>query len=263
MRKKSSLKRLQIKTRRPTDVSPRASGKHSAQRKVWLRPEHGISRFQVKRRFAIGLTFVTVLAFIYFITSERDFFDVRAKNVSVLGDHSNASNGSEGKPNRNDGENTKEKPWALLKYNMNHEVRFLQVDVDGYVMRFIDSPKAANSSVTIVAHTQGQLPEPDTYIYSEHVQLALRVLRTVLNLTPEIAARIRTIDANNPEKITLQLDGGLPVVWLSSDLVETGLNNIDLFLKNRTEVVKQKNRNRRKAYLDARFADAIYLGRIT
>lgn len=261
MPKKSSLKKNYIKTRGRVDVSPRVSGKHSTQRKVWLPPENGVSRFQVKRRFAIGLTFVTVLAFIYFVTSERDFFDVRAKNVSVLGEHSNNSNGSAAEPTRN-GRNAKEKPSALLKYNLNRELRFLQVDVDGYAMKYIDSPQDADTSVTIVAHPQGQLPEPDRLVISEDVQLALRVLRTVLSSTPEIAARIRTIDAIHPEKIIIQLNGGLPVIWLSSDLVETGLKNIDLFLKNRTTVVKQKKRDRSKAYLDARFADAVYLGRI-
>ena len=261
MPKKSSLKRLRFKTRGGADVSPRTSRKLSTQRKVWLRPENGISRLQVKRRFAIGLTFVTVLAFIYFITSERDLFDVRAKNVSVLGEHSNTSKEGAAAPKLN-GENAKEKPIALLKYHLNREIRFLQVDVDGYVMKHIDSPQAANISVTIIAHTKEQLPEPDTRVHSVEVQLALRVLRTALSSNPEIAAKIRTIDANHPEKIILQLDGGLPVMWLSSDLVETGLNNIDLFLKNRTTVIKQKKRNRKNAYLDARFAEAIYLGQI-
>ena len=205
------------------------------------------------------MTFVTVSAFIYFITSERDFLGVRAKNVSVLGDYSNTSKSGAAKPKLNV-EKRKRKPIALLKYHLNHKVRFLQVDSDGYILD-IDSPQPSDSSVTIVADTRGQLPELHTKVHSEGVQLALRVLRSVQSSTPEIASKLRTIDANQPDKITLQL-ADLTVVWLSVDLLNTGLKNIDLFLKNRTTIVKQKKRNRKRIYLDARFEDAIYLGRI-
>ena len=259
MPKKSSTHRLKSQTRRGVDVSQLQSRKLSTRKKVWLHPENENSRFKVKRRFAIGMTFVTVLAFIYFITSERDFFDVRAKNVSVLGDHSNTSKSGVAKPKLN-AEKLKRKPIALLKYHLNHKVRFLQVDLDGYILD-IDAPPPSDSSVTIVADTRRQLPEPHTKVHSEGVQLALRVLRSVQSSTPEIASKLRTIDANQPDKITLQLDDST-VVWLSVNLLKTGLNNINLFLKNRTTVVKQKKRNRKKTYLDARFEDAIYLGRI-
>ena len=242
------------------------------------------------------MTFVTVSSFIYFITSERDLFGVRVKNVSVLGNERYGSNeivvASELSPNQSNVpeqeiENrikrklryvkqanisksgvvnpnltiqiTERKPIALLKYHLNHEVHFLQVDPDGYVLENIDSPQAADTFVIIVADGQRQLPKRDSHVRSEGVQLALGVLRSAQSLTPEIASKLRTIDANKPEKIILQLDD-LPVVWLSSDLIETGLNNIDLFLKNRTTIVKQKKRNRMKGYLDARFEDAIYWG---
>ena len=231
------------------------------QRKVWLHAEHGKSRFKVKRRFAIVVTFVTVLAFIYFITSERDFFDVRAKNVSVLGEHSDPSNSHVARPKQSV-QNAKGKPIVLLKYHLNHENRTLKVDSDGYILEFIDSPQDTDASVTIVADKQQKLPEPGTQVISDGVQLGLRVLRFARSSTPEIASKLRTIDANQPEKIILQLDDDLPVVWLSSDLIETGLNNIEIFLKNQTTIVKQKKRNRKKAYLDARFEEAIYLGRI-
>lgn len=196
------------------------------------------------------MTFVTVLSFIYFITSERDFFDVRAKNVSVQS--------GVVKPSLTV-QITVRKPIALLKYHLNDKVRFFQVDPEGYVLENFDSLQASDTYVTIVADAQGQLPERDSHVHSECVQLALSVLRSVQSRTPEIASKLRTIDANQPDKIILQLDD-LPVVWLSSDLIETGLYNIDLFLKNLATIVKQKKRNRMKGYLDARFEDAIYWG---
>lgn len=259
MPKKSSLHRLKPQTRRRDNVSQSPSRKLSTRKKVWLHPENENSHTKVKQRFAIGITFVTALAFIYFITSERDFFDVRAKNVSVIGDHSNSAKIGVAKQTLI-AEKPKRKPIALLKYNLNQKVRFLQVDSDGYILN-TDSPPPSDSSVTIVASTREKLPEPHTKEHSEGVQLALRVLRSVQSSTPELASKLRSIDANQPDKITLQLDD-LTVVWLSVDLLNTGIKNINLFLKNRTTIVKPNKRNRKKTYLDARFEDAIYLGRI-
>jgi cell division septal protein FtsQ len=296
MHNRSPSNRLQSQTRDGAEGKHLPSRQLPTQQKVWLHPENGDSRLQVKRRFAIGMTFVTVLSFIYFITSERDFFDVRAKDVSVLGNEHyeaidivgalelspNQSNVPEQeienrlkrklryvkkvdvsksgvvKPNLTV-QITERKPIAWLKYHLNHEVRFLQVDPDGYVLEDIDSPQTSDTFVTIVADGQGQLPERDSQVHSEDIQLALSVLHSAQSLTPEIASKLRTINANQPEKIILQLDD-LPVVWLSSDLINTGLYHIDLFLKNRTTIVKQKKRNRMKGYLDARFQDAIYWG---
>ena len=108
-------------------------------------------------------------------------------------------------------------------------------------------------------HLRTRDPEAAAEYYSR--VFGASVLRSVQSSTPEIASKLRTIDANQPDKITLQL-ADLTVVWLSVDLLNTGLKNIDLFLKNRTTIVKQKKRNRKRIYLDARFEDAIYLGRI-
>ena len=298
MRNKSSFNKLQSQTRGGAEGKQLPSNQLSTQRKVWLHPENGDSRLQVKRRFAIGMTFITVLSFIYFITSERDIFDVRAKNVSVFGnehpeksdflaalgltpEQSNVpeqetedrikrrlpyvkkadfSKSGVVKPNLTV-QKTERKPIALLKYHLNREARFFQVDSEGYVLKDIDTPQASDTLVTIVADGQGQLPKLSSQVNLEDVQLALRVLRSAQSLTPEIVTKLRTINAMQPEKIILHLDD-LPVVWLSSDLIETGLYHIDLFLKTRTTIVKHKKQGSHsmKGYLDARFQDAIYWG---
>ncbi|MBI1924840.1 hypothetical protein HYR99_11405 [Candidatus Poribacteria bacterium] len=67
--------------------------------------------------------------------------------------------------------------------------------------------------------------------------MGLTVLRSALSLTPEIVSQLQTIDANQPDKMILQFNN-LPVVWLSSDLIETGLHQIVLFMKNQAALKK-------------------------
>ena len=76
-----------------------------------------------------------------------------------------------------------------------------------------------------------------------------------------MVSRLHTIDANQPDKITLQFDN-LPVVWLASDFIEAGFHHINIFFK-REKIILQKRKstsNRLGGYLDARFKDTIYWG---
>ena len=96
---------------------------------------------------------------------------------------------------------------------------------------------------------------------ADSVQLALNVLNLVLSLAPEIVPMLQTIDANRPDKITLQFSN-LPIVWISSDFIQTSIYHISLFIKNQTILMEkgQHTSNPLDGYLDARFKDAIYWG---
>ena len=155
---------------------------------------------------------------------------------------------------------TEREPVALLKYPENSPIRFVLVDLEGYVLEYIESLPASNSIVTIIS-TEQHVPSMGDRVDADSVQLALNVLNLALSLAPEIIPTLQTIDANRPDKITLQFSN-LPIVWISSDFIETGIYYIGLFLKNQTMFMEkgQHTSNPLDGYLDARFKDAIYWG---
>ena len=155
---------------------------------------------------------------------------------------------------------TERKPLALLKYPENSRTRFVLVDFEGYVLEHMELLSASNSIVTILNNGQ-QLPSVGDRVDSSSVQLALNVLRLALSLAPEVVSTLQTIDANQPDKITLQFSN-LPIVWISSDSIKTGIYHTNLFMKNQTVPAEkgQHTSNPLNGYLDARFKEAIYWG---
>ena len=155
---------------------------------------------------------------------------------------------------------TERKPLALLKYPENSRIRFVLVDFEGYVLEYIELLSGSNSIVTIINNGQ-QPPNVGDRVDAGSVQLALNVLKLALNLVPEVVSTLQTIDANQPDKITLQFSN-LPIVWISSDSIKTGIDHINLFMKNQTVPAEkgQHTSNPLNGYLDARFEDAIYWG---
>ena len=155
---------------------------------------------------------------------------------------------------------TEREPVALLKYPENSPTRFVLVDLEGYVLEYMESLPASGSIVTVIT-TELPVPSVGDRVDSDTVQLALNVLNLALSLAPEIIPTLQTIDTNRPDKITLQFSN-LPIVWISSDFIETGIYHIGLFIKNRTTLMKkgQHTPNPLDGYLDARFKDAIYWG---
>lgn len=155
---------------------------------------------------------------------------------------------------------TEREPVALLKYPENSPIRFVLVDLEGYVLEYVESLPASSSIVTIIS-TEQQVPSVGDRVDSDSVQLALNVLNLALSLAPEIVSTLQTIDTNRSDKITLQFSN-LPTVWISSDFIQTGIYHISLFIKNQTMFVEkgQRTSNPLNGYLDARFKDAIYWG---
>ena len=148
---------------------------------------------------------------------------------------------------------TEREPVALLKYSENNRLSFVLVDLEGYVLEHVNLLPAAGSGVTIISTGQ-QVPGVGDRVDSDRVQLALKVLNLALSLTPEIVPTLQTIDANQPDKIILEFSN-IPIAWLSSDLIKTGIYHINLFMTK-----GQHTSNPLNGYLDARFKDAIYWG---
>ena len=155
---------------------------------------------------------------------------------------------------------TEREPVALLKYPENSPIRFVLVDLEGYVLEYVESLPASSSIVTIIS-TEQQVPSVGDQVDSDSIQLALNVLNLALSLAPEIVSTLQTIDTNRLDKITLQFSN-LPIVWVSSDFIQTGIYHISLFIKNQTMLVEkgQRTSNPLNGYLDARFKDAMYWG---
>ncbi len=155
---------------------------------------------------------------------------------------------------------TEREPVALLEYPENSPIRFVLVDLEGYVLEYINSFPASSSIVTIIS-AERHVPRVGDRVDSDSVQLALNVLNLALSLAPEIIPTLQTIETNPPDEIILQFSN-LPIVWISSDFIETGLYHIGLFIRNQTMLMEQGQHtsNPLDGYLDARFKDAIYWG---
>ena len=252
---------------------------------------------RVGRYFIIGITCVIGLLFIHYLTLEVGFF--RVKQISVSGNeyytqkeviaaldlssrqsdvHTISRSAIEQRLKQKLSyvkqahlsksilkrsltlEITEREPVALLKYPENSPIRFVLVDLEGYVLEYIESLPASSSIVTIISAEQ-HVPSVGDRVDSDSVQLALNVLNLALSLGPEVVSTLQTIDTNRPDKITLQFSN-LPIVWISSDFIKTGIYHISLFIKNQMMLMEkgQHTSNPLNGYLDARFKDAIYWG---
>ncbi len=155
---------------------------------------------------------------------------------------------------------TEREPVALLKYPEDSHIPFVLVDFEGYVLEHLPALPASSSMVEIVSAGQ-QVPDVGDRIGSDTVQLALEVLNLALSLAPEIVSTLQTIDANQPDKIVLEFSN-IPIAWISSDLIKTGIYHINLLIRHQAMLINEGKHisNPLNGYLDARFEDAIYWG---
>lgn len=269
----------------------------SDQFKARLRPAPEDTPYHVGRYLIIGITCIIGLLFIHYLTSKVGFF--RVKRIAVSGNQHYTQKeviaALDLSPRQSDVhtisrsvieqrlkqklsyvkqahisksilkrsltlEITEREPVALLEYPENNRVRFVLVDLEGYVLEYIESFSDSSSIVTIIS-TEQRVPSVGDRVDSDSVQLALNVLNLMRDLTPEIVPTLQTIDANRQDKISLQFSN-VPIVWVSSDLIKTGIYHSGLFVKNQMRL-KEKGKhtsNPLDGYLDARFEDAIYWG---
>lgn len=152
----------------------------------------------------------------------------------------------------------------------NGDISFFLVDSEGHVLENIEVKETGQwrfegipEEMVILSVVSNELPRIGMTVESSEVQLGLALLKTVLLQEPALAAQIRIIDANDFQKIKLQIDA-LPIpVWLAGDALESGLYQTALLLKqHRTQILELigKRPSAKKPYLDVRYQDTLYLG---
>lgn len=155
----------------------------------------------------------------------------------------------------------------------NGDISFFLVDSEGHVLKTIEvkgtgqwRSEGIPEEMVILSVVSNELPRIGTIVQSSEVQLGLALLKTALLQEPALAAQIRIIDANDFQKIQLQIDA-LPIpVWLAGDALESGLHHTALLLKqHRTQILELigKSPSAKKPYLDVRYQDTLYLGGYT
>lgn len=155
----------------------------------------------------------------------------------------------------------------------NGDISFFLVDSEGHVLKTIEvkgtgqwRSEGIPEEMVILSVVSNELPRIGTIVQSSEVQLGLALLKTALLQEPALAAQIRITDANDFQKIQLQIDA-LPIpVWLAGDALESGLHHTALLLKqHRTQILELigKSPSAKKPYLDVRYQDTLYLGGYT
>ena len=153
---------------------------------------------------------------------------------------------------------------------LNGDISFFLVDSAGHVLKNIEVKETGQwrsegipEEMVILSVVSNELPRIGTIVQSSEVQLGLALLKTALLQEPALAAQIRVIDANDFQKIQLQIDA-LPIpVWLAGDALESGLHHTALLLQqHRTQILEliDKSPSAKKPYLDVRYQDTLYLG---
>ena len=161
-------------------------------------------------------------------------------------------------------------PFAVSALR-NGDISFFLIDSAGHVLKNIEVNKETGQwrsegipeEMVILLVVSNEPPKIGTIVQSGEVQLGLTLLKTALLQEPALAAQIRIIDANDFQKIKLQIDA-LPIpVWLAGDALESGLHHTALLLKqHRTQILELigKGLSDKKPYLDVRYQDTLYLG---
>lgn len=150
------------------------------------------------------------------------------------------------------------------------DISFFLVDGAGHVLENIEVKETGQwrsegipKEMVILSVVSNELPRIGAIVQSSEVQLGLALLKTALLQEPALAAQIRIIDANDFQKIKLQIDA-LPIpVWLAGDALESGLHHTALLLKQHSTQILElvgKSPSAEKPYLDVRYQDTLYLG---
>lgn len=179
---------------------------------------------------------------------------------------------------------TERKPFARVdfkikdnkdKTRINGDSLFL-IDDNGYVLENISLEQFTH---LVIILDEGEVrPEIGKQIKSESTLLGIHILKQINTKERTIAKHLKSIDPRVTQKITIKMDS-LPIpIWISEDMIETGLHQITLFVRNNiitnienkeTELANNITKDvglkgvpvyQEYDYLDARYEDTLYLG---
>lgn len=161
------------------------------------------------------------------------------------------------------------------KTRLNGDSLFL-IDDNGYVLENVSLEQFIH---LVIILDEGEVrPEIGKQIKSESTLLGIHILKQINTKEPTIAKHLKSIDPRATQKITIKMDS-LPIpIWISEDMIEIGLHQITLFVRNNiitnienkeTEIANNITKDlglkgvpvyQNYDYLDARYEDTLYLG---
>ncbi len=151
---------------------------------------------------------------------------------------------------------------------------FYLIDEAGYVLESIQLKDFTH--MTLILDEGTLMPEVGKQIKSGTTHRGIQILKLVINRKPELRTNLRSIDARISDKIIIEL-ANLPMpVWIASDMLESGIDNVAQFIKQQGLLILQqkkynvtnKNRTGKKVnplpdkftYLDSRYEDTLFIG---
>ncbi len=156
--------------------------------------------------------------------------------------------------------------------------QYYLIDDAGYVLESITSER--ENHLALILDEGIKEPEIGKQIKTGTTQRGIHIIKLVRLRKPELSPHLTSIDARVSDMITINI-GILPMqAWISSDMIETGLNHIWLFIKQQGLHILQRKKMRVKettfvnkrgnnkdinipetiTYLDARYEDTLFLG---
>lgn len=185
---------------------------------------------------------------------------------------------------------TERKPFARVKYieSSNEKANDLQInsegqqktgsfyliDEAGYVLESI-APEDF-TRLTLIFDEGMQLPEIGKQIKSGTIHRGIQILKLIFKRKPDLRKNLRSVDARVSDKIIIDLLNLPMPVWIASDMLETGLDNVSLFIQQQGLLILQQkkynliNKNhtgkeakqlsRKYTYLDSRYEDTLFIG---
>lgn len=156
--------------------------------------------------------------------------------------------------------------------------QYYLIDDAGYVLESI-TPEIDNH-LTLILDEGIKEPEIGKQIKTGTTQRGIHIVKLVRLGKPELSRHLTSIDARVSDMITINISVLPMQAWISSDMIEIGLNHIWLFIKQQGLHILQREKMRVKGttlankrgnkkhinipetitYLDARYEDTLFLG---
>ncbi|RKU26035.1 hypothetical protein C6497_14730 [Candidatus Poribacteria bacterium] len=183
---------------------------------------------------------------------------------------------------------TERKPFARVNFKVidntsinkdntkHYSESLLLIDDEGYVLETISIEQFPHLIIII---DEGEvIPEIGKQIESHTTHIGIHILKTINTKERTIAKHLKSIDPRVSQKITIKIDS-LPIpIWISEDMIDTGLHKISLFVRNNmishiqnqeTQIANNITKDQsskgipvyeKYEYLDIRYEDTLYLG---
>ena len=155
------------------------------------------------------------------------------------------------------------------------------IDEAGFVLESISEEDFQH--MPLIIDEGKQIPSIGKQMKSGTIHRSIQIMKHVRTRHRVLSKNLKSVDARISDKIIIELDNLPTPVWIASDMIETGLHHVDLFiqqkgiliLKQKMQMAKEKqktmNRTRNKViplhekytYLDGRYEDTLFLGGTT